>query len=68
MKYRHTITFVTEINEDNMSDFMLTNWRNHSEKARYNLIKDCNREMIKDMLREANKNGSWAILKVVDNG
>lgn len=68
MKYRHTITFVTEINEDNMSDFMLTNWRGYSEKAKYNIIKDCNQRMIKDMLREANKNGSWAILKVVDNG
>lgn len=67
-QYRHTVTFVTEINEKNMSGFTLMNWLGQSERARYNIVKDSNLLMLKDMIREANKNGSWAIVKVVDNG
>lgn len=67
-QYRHTVTFVTEINEENMSGFTLMSWLGQSEKARYQIIKETNLEMIKKMLRQVNENGSWAIVKMVDNG
>ena len=67
-KYRHAVTFVTEIDESQMNDIMLMSWHTLSDKARYNLIKDANKSMIQDMLKKVNVNGSWAILRMADNG
>ena len=65
-KYRHTVTFVTEIDEAYMSGFTLMNWLAMPERDRANLIKDSTKSILKDLITKANDRGSWAILKVVE--
>jgi hypothetical protein len=66
MKYRHTITFVTEIDESHMSGFTLMNWLSMPERERANMIKETTQGIISRQLSIINKNGSWAILKVAE--
>lgn len=65
-KYRHTITFVTEIDESKMSPFTLMNWRSIPERERTQYLKDSAKDLMKDLLIKANENGSWAIMKVIE--
>jgi hypothetical protein len=66
MKYRHTITFVTEIDTSHMSGFTLMNWLSMTERDRANMIKETTRGVIERQLSIVNDNGSWAILKVAE--
>ena len=65
-QYRHTITFVTEIDESKMNPFTLMNWIATPERQRARLMKDSAKSMMKDLLVKANENGSWAIMKVIE--
>ena len=67
-KYRHTITFVTEIDESKMNPFTLMNWMATPEQERVKNMKESAKNLMKHLLVEANENGSWAIMKVADNG
>ena len=67
-EYRHTITFVTEIDEEHMSENFGYIWDAMPGRDRLCFIRNSTKSIVNDFLYKANENGSWAIVRLADNG
>jgi len=67
--FKHTINFVTEVDEKTMPADLLSKLLEVPETEMNKMLARAFIQMIKDknLLEEANKSGTWAILKLGDN-